>query len=117
MLLPCAVKRYGVPRGANPTRQLSLRPEAIGAVAKGKAAEAFDVEGHVGDLASVQAVTRVNAEQVSKDLMRKPTRTVTRGMLRCAGEASDVRARTFRRDIGDGMHTKEGRCNTGNPIA
>ena len=106
MLLPCAVKRHGVPVGTNPTRQLSLRPEAIGAVAKGKVAEAFDVKGHIGDLASVQAVTRVNAEQVSKDLMRKPTRPVARGRLRCAGEASDVRTRTFRRDIGDGMYTK-----------
>jgi hypothetical protein len=32
------------------------------------------VEGHISDLASMQAVTRVNAEQASKDAMRKPTR-------------------------------------------
>ena len=37
------------------------------------ATEAFGVGGHVGDLASMQAVTRVNVEQASKDLMRKPT--------------------------------------------
>jgi hypothetical protein len=30
--LPCAVRRHGLPVGANPTRQLSLRPVAIGAV-------------------------------------------------------------------------------------
>jgi len=36
--------------------------------------EASDVEGHESDLASVQAVTRVNAEQASKGPMRKPTR-------------------------------------------
>ena len=38
------------------------------------AAGAFGVEGHIGDLASMQAVTRVNAEQASKSLMRTPTR-------------------------------------------
>lgn len=69
-------------------------------------AEAFGVEGHVGDLASVQALTRVNAEQVSKDLMRKPTSRLLGEGCDVVGEASDVRTRPFRRDIGDGMHTK-----------
>jgi len=35
--------------------------------------EAPDVEGHESDLASVQAVTRVNVAQASKGPMRKPT--------------------------------------------
>ena len=75
MLLPCAVKRYGVPVGVNPTRQTvapagSNRSSCTGS----EAAEAFDVRVTLGGLASMQAVTRVNAEQVSKDLMRKPTR-------------------------------------------
>jgi hypothetical protein len=39
-----------------------------------EAAEASGVEGHISDLASMRAVTRVNAEQASKDAMRKPTR-------------------------------------------
>ncbi len=37
-------------------------------------AEASGAEGRFGDLASVQAVTRVNAEQASKRLMQEPTR-------------------------------------------
>ena len=36
-------------------------------------AEAFGVEGRVGDLASVQVIIRVNAEQASKRLMQEPT--------------------------------------------
>jgi hypothetical protein len=36
-------------------------------------AEAFGVEGRDGDLASVQAIIRVNAEQTSKRLMQEPT--------------------------------------------
>jgi hypothetical protein len=39
-----------------------------------EAVEAFGVEGPSRDLASVPAVTRVNVEQASKRLMRKPTR-------------------------------------------
>ncbi len=36
--------------------------------------EAFGVEGPSRDLAIMQAVTRVNVEQASKWVMRKPTR-------------------------------------------
>ena len=44
----CAVKRRDLPVGGSPTRQLSLRPVAIGAVVEvTKTAEAFGVEGHV----------------------------------------------------------------------
>ena len=39
-----------------------------------EAVEAFDVEGPSRDLAIMQAVTRVNVEQASKEMMRKPTR-------------------------------------------
>src|ERR1700675_626567 len=39
-----------------------------------EAVEAFGVEGPSRDLAIVQAVTRVNVEQASKWVMRKPTR-------------------------------------------
>jgi hypothetical protein len=40
----------------------------------------------IGDSASVQAVTRVNAEQTSKRTMRRPTRQPYRGRLIRLGE-------------------------------
>ena len=40
-----------------------------------------DSESQIGDSASVQAVTRVNAEQASKRSMRRPTRLPFRGRL------------------------------------
>ena len=40
----------------------------------------------IGDSASVQAVTRVNAEQASKRAMRRPTRQPFRGRLIRMGE-------------------------------
>jgi hypothetical protein len=40
----------------------------------------------IGDSASVQAVTRVNAEQASKRTMRRPTRQPFRGRLIWLGE-------------------------------
>jgi hypothetical protein len=40
----------------------------------------------IGDSASVQAVTRVNAEQNSKRTMRRPTRPLFRGRLIRLGE-------------------------------
>ena len=39
-----------------------------------EAAEASGVEGPVRDLATMQAVMRMNTEQASKRVMRKPTR-------------------------------------------
>ncbi len=44
---PCAVRRHGLPAGANPARPLSLQPVAIGAAAQGGAAEAFGVRTHL----------------------------------------------------------------------
>src|SRR5438132_11520845 len=80
--LACAVKRRRFPVGASPTRQ-PLQPEATGAVMEvtkwlkpsGKRVTKY------GDSASVQAVTRVNAEQASKRSMRGPTRLPYRGRL------------------------------------
>jgi hypothetical protein len=43
-----------------------------------------------GDSASVQAVTRVNAEQASKRTMRRPTRQPFRGRLRWLGGLSEA---------------------------
>ena len=52
--------------GANPTRQ-TLQPEAIGAVMEvTKWLKPSISVSRIGDSASVQAATRVNAEQASK---------------------------------------------------
>jgi hypothetical protein len=53
----------------------SLQPEAIGAVMEvTKWLKPSISVSRIGDSASVQAVTRVNAEQASKRTMRRPTR-------------------------------------------
>ena len=60
--------------GASPTRQ-PLQPEATGAVmevTKWLKPSVKRVTTY-GDSASVQAVTRVNAEQASKRTMHRPT--------------------------------------------
>jgi len=75
------------PVGASPTRQ-PLQPEATGAAMEetkwlkpsGKRVTKY------GDSASVQAVTRVNAEQASKRSMRRPTRLPYRGRLTRLGK-------------------------------
>jgi hypothetical protein len=51
-----------------------------------EAAEAFGVKDPLRGLASMQAVTRVNAEQASKSAMRKPTRSRIRGRLPSMGK-------------------------------
>ena len=67
--------------GVNPARQM-LQPEATGAVTEvTKWLKPSDSESQIGDSASVQAVTRVNAEQASKRSMRRPTRLPFRGRL------------------------------------
>jgi hypothetical protein len=82
-------------------------------------AGAFDGKGRLGDSASRQAVTRVNAEQAPKGLMWEPTR-------RENGEGSShwgMGGHTPRSDanqwshrgIGDGMSAEEIRRNTGSP--
>jgi hypothetical protein len=76
--------------GESPTRQ-PLQPEAIGAVMEvTKWLKPSISVSRIGDSASVQAVTRVNAEQASKRTMRRPTRQPYRGRLIRLGD----RART-----------------------
>ncbi len=62
--------------GASPTRLTqSLQPEAIGAAAEvTKPPKPPRQTGRSGGSASRQAVTRVNAEQASKEMTREPTR-------------------------------------------
>ena len=60
-----------------------------------------------GDSASVQAVTRVNAEQASKRSMRRPTRLPYRGRLTRLGEWAKQCSQPLRRGSGDSMHTRK----------
>ena len=81
LLLACAVIRRRFPVGEKPTRRM-LQPEATGAVTEvTKWLKPSDSESQIGDSASVQAATRVNAEQTSKRTMRGPTRPPIRGRL------------------------------------
>src|SRR5437667_9991767 len=62
-LLACAVQRRRFPVGASPTRR-PRQPEAIGAVMEvTKWLKPSIGVSRIGDSASVQAATRVNAEQ------------------------------------------------------
>jgi len=89
--------------GASPTRQ-SLQPEAIGAVMEvTKWLKPSISVSRIGDSASVQAATRVNAEQASKRTMCGPTRLPYRGRLKWRGELSEDYAPLLHRGIGGGM--------------
>src|SRR5271170_2148819 len=71
---PCAVERRRFPVGANPTRQ-PLQPEATGAVMEvTKWLKPSGSVSRIGDSASVQAVTRVNAEKASNCAFNSRTR-------------------------------------------
>jgi len=64
-----------------------LQPEATGAVMKvTKWLKPSDSGSRIGDRASVQAATPVNAEQVSQRTMCRPTRRPFRGRLIRLGE-------------------------------
>src|SRR5258708_27652886 len=65
----------------------------------------------IGDSASVQAATRVNAEQSSKRTMRRSTRQPYRGRLIRLDEMSDAPGK-WRRHV-----HKESARNTGSPKA
>src|ERR1022692_1796480 len=81
---PCKRRRF--PVGVSPTRQ-PLQPEAIGAVMEvTKWLKPSISVSRIGDSASVQAATRVNAEQASKRTMCRPTRLPYRGRLIRLGE-------------------------------
>src|SRR5437868_9800979 len=67
LISTCAVTRRRFPVGARPTRR-SLQPEATGAgMEVTKCLKPPDSGHEFGDRASVQAATRVNAEQTSHD--------------------------------------------------
>ena len=60
-----------------------------------------------GDSASVQAATRMNAEQASKRTMCRPTRLPYRGRLKWLGALSEDYARPLRWGSGGGMYTRK----------
>jgi hypothetical protein len=73
-LSTCAVRRRRFPVGASPPGD-SLQPEATGAgMEETKCLKPSDSWSRIGDRASVQAATRVNAEQTSKRTICRPTR-------------------------------------------
>jgi hypothetical protein len=79
--------------GESPTRRDAPAGSNRSDCGGNEAVEAFG-DKHVtiyGDAASVQAVTRVNAEQASKRTMRGPTRPSNRGRLICLGEQEQKR--------------------------
>src|SRR5262249_6377124 len=59
----------------------------------------------IGDSASVQAATRVNAEQASQMSMCRPARRACRGRLTRLGEMSEEYAHLLRRGSGGSMYT------------
>jgi len=88
--------------GASPTRQ-PLQPEATGAAMEvTKWLKPSDSASRIGDGASVQAATRVIAEQASKRTMRRPTRRPFRGRLIRLGERARMglrrRSKAAKRD-------------------
>src|ERR1700716_2019762 len=70
----------------------------------------------IGDRASVQAATRVNAEQASKRTMRRPTRRPFRGRLIRLGEGARIRPATAPGEWRQHVN-KESVRNTGSPEA
>ena len=74
-----------------------------------------DSASRIGDGASVQAVTRVNAEQASKRTMRRPTRLPYRGRLTRLGRMSEAVPQTLRRGSGDSMHIRKARATRETP--
>ena len=75
----CAVKRRWSTVGKVPPGNWFAPPGSNRSSSGGnEAAEASDVKGRVGDLAIMQAVMEVNAEQAPKPEMQEPTRRFSR---------------------------------------
>ena len=115
-IIQCAVKGVVSSAGANPARQLSFQPVAIGAAVEvTKPPEPSMAKGRFGDSASRQAVTRVNAEQASKRVMWEPTRLSNGEGQRRWGRRTSKRTQRSHRGSGDGMLTGGGTTKHGKP--
>jgi len=75
-----------------------------------------DSGSRIGDRASVQAATRVNAEQASKRTMCRPTRGPFRGRLTWLGETSEEYAQPLHRGSGGGMSTRKAHATREAPM-
>ena len=112
----CAVIRRRFPAGASPARR-PLQPEATGAGMEATKCLKPPDSGHeVGDCASVQAATRVNAEQTSKRSMCRPTRKWNWGRLTRMGDfTSDECAHLLHRGSGGSMYTRKAHATRETP--
>src|SRR2546429_6532718 len=70
----------------------------------------------VGDRASVQAATRVNAEQASKRTMCRPTRRPFRGRLTRLDATSEDYAQPLHRGSGGSMYTRKAHATREAPM-
>src|ERR1700740_2146259 len=95
----------------------SLQPEAIGAVMEAtKWLKPSISVSRIGDSASVQAATRVNAEQASKRTMCRPTRRPFRGRLtRRGGVREEKRPPASATGVGAAACTQGKRAQHGKP--
>ena len=95
-----------------------LLPEAIGAVMEvTKWLKPSIIVSRIGDRASVQAATRVNAEQTSKRTMCGPTQQPYWGRLTRLDDTSEDHVPPPHRGIGGSMHTRKAHATTGSPMA
>ena len=89
-IMQCAVKGVGFQRVQIPPGNWSLQPVAIGAAVEvTKPSEPSMERIALGDSASKQGVTRVNAEQASKSITWTPTRLHNGEGRRCGTLESD----------------------------
>jgi len=104
--------------GESPTRRNAPAGSNRSNCGGNEAVEAFGDQRvtKYGDVASVQAVTRVNAEQASKRTMRGPTRPPKRRRLTWLGEQEQRRgSQPPRRGIGDSMYTRKANATRETP--
>src|SRR6202011_5255826 len=95
----------------------SLQPEATGAgMEETKCLKPSGSGSRIGDRASVQAATRVNAEQTSKRTMCRPTRQPFRGRLIRPGEMSEEYAQLLHRASGGSMYTRKAHATREAPV-
>src|SRR5215467_8649151 len=111
----CAVKGAGLQRVQLPPGNWFAPPGSNQSGDRGnEVVGASGVESRLGDLASMQAVTRVNAEQAPKRATQEPILP----QLEKAEAEGTARANGFHqtcRGSGDGMQAEETRRNTGSP--
>jgi len=91
-----------------PARQLSFQPVAIGAAVEAtKRLKYSGAEGREGDLASTQAVTRVNAEQAPKTGDAEADRLSAHGKAAIDWDRMNDMSQRLRRGMGSGMCAQE----------